>query len=144
MRLHAGDQLRVGDRLDQVVIGPEIESAQLVLFTRLRCEDDDMDRDVVASHMGQHIEARHLVIGQPEIEQDQVRTKLGELFERFLAVARASGPISGVLHRQLVEPGRSVFVFDDQDAWSGHRRIRPTRQGLRAASVKIGLSWAAS
>ena len=66
----ARDQLRGGERLGQVIVGPQFERGDLVALAVARRQDHDRRRAPVAN-AADDVHAVH--VGQAQIEQDHVR-----------------------------------------------------------------------
>src|SRR5262249_9118518 len=115
-RPHAREQLVHAERLGDVVVGAEIERRDLAGLVPAARQDRDRHALVARAQGAQEVEALH--VGQPEIENDQIRLLLQEL-QRGLAVRRFQHLIAlrGEAHaQQLANRG---LVVDHQDLERG-------------------------
>ncbi len=123
---HAGDHLGAAERLDDVVVGAELEPDDAVRLGPAGGEDDDRD---AAAGADRAADVAAVAVGQVEVEQDQVR------LEGLLQLERARGGRGDVrleplaLERLGERSGDRLLVLDEQDpgaiAHAGqHRGVR--------------------
>src|SRR5713226_4827978 len=102
-------------RLDQVIEGAQFEAAVDQFLLAIVGEDDD--RNVpghgVLAEVFEHGEAVHL--GQPDIQEDDVRDQLLGLFQALLARLGNGYPVAVELQLELVHLGHSRVVLDKED-----------------------------
>ena len=112
-RTGAGDQLARAERLDQIVVGAQLQADDAVLDLALGGEHDDGHVGVVADGAADTLarDAR-----EHEVEDDQVEVVLGEFLQRLLAVADGGYPI--VLALKICGYGIAdgLLVLHQQDA----------------------------
>ena len=113
-------QLRVGERLDEVVVGPELEAAHAVLVGAAAGEDDHRQAGVEArgdpvgvADLAQHVEPGR--IGQREVEQQQVGVVVAAEPQRIGSARRRqhSEAVGGQVVAEQLER-RRVVLADDQ------------------------------
>ncbi len=112
-RTHAGQQFRDFERLDQIIVGAEVEAAN-AFFERV-ARADDQHRQVLAppAQIAQQLGA--VAPGQAQIEQHQV---VGRGRERRCGLSRIDGPVDrvrGVPQRLFQGRADHSIVFDQQD-----------------------------
>ena len=123
---HAGDHLGPAERLDDVVVGAELEPDDAVGLGPAGGEDDDRD---AAAGADRAADVAAVAVGQVEVEQDQVGLEL------LLQLQRAGGRGGDVrleplaLERLGERGGDRLLVLDEQDpgaiAHAGqHRGVR--------------------
>ena len=111
-RAHPGEQLLALERLDEIVVGAGVESLDTIV--EIGPGREDQDRDVVVlAQSAKHLDAVEL--GQPEVEDHQVRHELGRRNERLVAVARAADLVSLLAQRAAQDVGDLLVVLDDED-----------------------------
>ena len=122
-RSDARDELAQPERLDEVVVRAELEPDDSVDLFASRRDDDDRDRRA-RPQLAADLEAVH--VGQPEVEQDDVRLVGGE---RLLPGRRAHD-LEAFAPQALRERDRNrVVVLDEQHihvlivAGGGSRRL---------------------
>ena len=108
-RADPGDQLAQPVRLDDVVVGAELEPDHAVGLFPTCGEDDDRDARALAQLPA---DVEPVDVRQAQIEQDEVRGRgiEGALARRYARDVVALTPQTG--HQGV---GNSVLVFDDQD-----------------------------
>ena len=111
---HAGQHLAHRERLGDVVVGPEVQSGDRVVFGVLRRAEDHRDlrrRGVVFQQPG-HPEAAHFA--HHDIEQDQ-RITLGVHSEGLLGAVRHIDLVTLDFEVELQDLAQRLFVIDHQD-----------------------------
>ena len=110
---HAGDQLARAERLDQVVVGAQLQADDAVLDLALGGEHDDGHVGVVADGAANALAGN---AREHEVKDDQVEVVLGEFLQRLLAVADGGYPI--VLALKICGYGIAdgLLVLHQQDA----------------------------
>ena len=107
-RAQSGQQLRQGERLDQVVVGAGIEPLDPVVDGVARGEHQDRRVVTGAAHAAAHGEP--VDVGQPEVEDQRVRGGLRQRLERLaarghghhLVALEAEGPVDGPADGEVV------------------------------------------
>lgn len=105
---------RTENGLGDVVVGPEVQSGDRVVFGVLRRAEDHRDlrrRGVVFQQPG-HPEAAHFA--HHDIEQDQ-RITLGVHFEGLLGAVRHIDLVTLDFEVELQDLAQRLFVIDHQD-----------------------------
>ena len=108
-RADPGDQLAQPVRLDDVVVGAELEPHDAVGLLPAGGQDDDRDARALAE-LPADVEA--VDVRQAQIEQDKVR---GRGFEGAFARGDARDVVALTLEPGHERVGNGVLVFDDQD-----------------------------
>src|SRR5436190_1465483 len=133
-RLHAAAQLAHRARLDDVVVGAELQAEHAVgdLFG-FGSEHDDRDRALGADAPAD-LEAVEL--RQHHVEHHEVERLLADLVERLLAVERGYDVVTLAAECAVEELLNGLLVVDDEYAWrcSGHFFFR--RNGIRGPKVR--------
>ena len=139
-RPYARHELAGGERLDEVVVGPEGEAAQAVRLTRLRRQHEDRHRGVAAER-GAHLLARQ--VGEHQIQHDEVRCLGRHRVEGTSAGGRRPDleTVAAQIRRSdLDDPG---FVIDDEDR-TAHAGTRPGPLAGKRYVSRVGTTARAS
>ena len=128
----AQHELLRAERLGQVVIGAERESANtiLLLFPRREHEHGDIARCIVGSQLLEHVVAGHA--GEHQVEHDQNRVLLPRLCDRVRAAGRRRNAVPGLYEVERHE-GRNIrlVVHDEQSFTTGGRERHADRPRRR-------------
>ena len=111
-RLHAGDQLRGGEGLRQVVVGAELEAEDPVDLAVAGGEEDDRHLGGLADLLAD-LEA--VDIGEADVEHDEAGPVAAERVEPGAARRRLQDPVPLPFQVQADEVGDVVLVVDDDD-----------------------------
>ena len=124
------------ERLDEIVVGAELERVDAVVLGAAGADDDDRRADPFSARMLDHLPP--VEPGQHQVEHADVRLLVAEAGEPGLAVRDADGVEAG--HGQV--PGHAlgddVVVLDDQ-----HLHHLPTSCSARRSSREVK-SWCRS
>ena len=107
MRLHAGEQLPIRERLRHVIVRPELEAEHLVQLRILRGQHNDRRRQL-RPHLAADVHA--VLDGQHQIEQDEVRILRERKLHRLLAVERAHDLVAFLLQIEFQDVGDRFFI----------------------------------
>ena len=116
-----GGQLLGNDGLGDVVVGTGLEPGDQVVGVGLGGDDDDR-HDARGPQVAADLEAAH--VGQPQIEQHQVRLPFGERGQPGPAVFGLADLVALVLEGQAQRQPDGIVVFDEQQ---GMHCAEPTR-----------------
>ena len=116
-RPDAGEQLREGERLGEVVVGARVQARDPVVHGAQGGEQQDGRRDALRLEQAHHGHA--VDVGQAAVEDDHVvRAGLGE-GDRGHAVGRHVHDVA-LGHEHALDQGRHLrFVFDHEDSHRG-------------------------
>ena len=114
---HAGRQLPKTERLDDVVVGADVEPRHPVAFAGARRQHDDGN---VRSRRARAQDAAHFEAAQHrqvQVQQDQVRLAIGDDPERGITgIDDVDVYAAHLLERVLDQSGDVLLVLDDQNA----------------------------
>ena len=111
-RANAGNQFAGAERLDEVVVGAELQADDAVFDFALRREHDDGHVGIVANRAA-HALARHA--GKHEVEDNQVEMVLREFVKGVLPVADCRNPIVLALEIGGHRVADRLLVFNQHD-----------------------------
>ena len=111
-RAHASNELTRGERLDEVVVGTELEADDAILDLALCGEHDDRHIGGIANGAANALAGK---LGEHEVENDQVELMLLELLDSGLAVANAHDPIALALEVSGHRVANGLLVFNQQN-----------------------------
>ena len=110
-RADAGGELLRDHRLGDVVIGPGLEPGHEILGLGLGRDDDDRNGRGGPQRPAD-LEPRE--IGQPQVEQDEIRVMLTELHETRRPIGRLVAPVSLILKSEPEREPDRVVIRDEQ------------------------------
>ena len=113
-RAHAREQLLALERLDEVVVGADVEPLDARVQRVARGEDEDRRVVLVAAQLARDLDAVHP--RQAEVEHDQVGEEGLGLVERLGAVARELDVVALHPQRALQDLGDLLVVLDHEHA----------------------------
>ena len=111
-RAGAGDQLARAERLDQVVVGAQLQADDAIFDLALSGKHDDGHIGVVADGAADALagDAR-----EHEVEDDQVEVMLAELLQGLLAVADGGYPVVLALEVGRYRIADGLLVLNQQN-----------------------------
>ncbi len=109
----AGHELAGRERLDEVVVGAELEADDAVLDLTLGGEHDDGHVGGVADGAANALAGQ---LGEHEVEDDEVEGVLLELLHGRLAVAHGAHPVTLALQVRLHGVADYLLVLNQQNA----------------------------
>ena len=120
--MHAGEQLLEAERLDEVVVGPGLESLDPV--PHLVPRGQHQDAQLVPRRPQPAADLEAIDPGQHDVEDDEVGKVLARLLEALLAGGRLDDAVP-LVGQAAADDGPDLrVVVDDQDASRvAHRRI---------------------
>src|SRR5215216_2589656 len=120
-RANARDQLRHGERLDDVIVGAGREAAHALVFFPPRREHDDRQLRGLRprAQPAAQLDARQA--GQHPVEQNEIGHALGEFQLRFVAARGSLHRVAFRLEVVAKQQRERLLVFHDQDAGSAGR-----------------------
>src|SRR3954447_10897227 len=113
-RAHAREQLLALERLDEVVVGPDVEPLHARLQRVARSEDEDRRVVLVLAQPLGHVDP--VEPGQAEVEDDEVGQEGVGLVQRGHAVGGDLDVVALEPQRALQDLGDVLVVLDDEDA----------------------------
>src|SRR5687768_2121147 len=117
-RAHAGQQLLSLERLDQVVVGADVQALDARLERVARGQHEDRDLVAVVAQAPRDVDP--VEPGEAEVEHDQVGQEGVRLLEPLDAVAGQLDLVALHAQRALQDLGDLLVVLDDEDAdWAG-------------------------
>jgi hypothetical protein len=119
---HPGDELAGAERLDDVVVGAQLQADDPVRLVALGGQHDDRGR-VLGADLAAHLQAIHT--RQHQIQDDQVRDVGAEGRQRGRAVLGRLDAITLTFQVVLHDLADGRFVIDDQDPFPGHAPSLP-------------------
>ena len=111
-RLHAGDELLHRERLDQVVVGPDLQRVHAVMLGAAGADDDDGRPDALRTRGLDQLPA--VEAGQHQVEHDDVRELVPEPREPDLSPAHRDRLEAGAGEVLCHAGGNDLVVLDDQ------------------------------
>ena len=111
--LHAGGELSHRERLDEVVVGADLERVHAVVLGAASGDDDDRRPDALAAGLLDHAPA--VDPREHEIEDADVGPLVAQPREPRLAVRDADGVEARRLEMASHPAGDDIVVLDDQD-----------------------------
>ena len=119
-RLDPRDQFARGERLGEVIVGPALESRDLVglLGARRQHDDGDVAGIRVTAKLPCQFEPAH--VGQHPVHQHQVRAAVADAGERGLAVLGGHDLKAGAPQPECNQVADRRLVLDDQNPGFGH------------------------
>jgi hypothetical protein len=111
-RAEPGEQLLALERLDEVVVGADVEALDARLERVARSEHEDRHVVAVLAQAAGDVDA--VQPRQPEVEDDQVRQERMRLVERLDAVAGELDVVPVQPQRALQDVGDFLVVLDDE------------------------------
>src|SRR5882724_7592447 len=121
-RLHPQDHLARAERLADVVVGPQLQADDAVDLLAAGGQHDDGHPGGRAVPLQQTGELQAVHPRQHEVEQDEVRRLAAD---RLQAAVPPAGGLDGetlLLQVVLQDLGDVGLIFDEQDAFVGHRK----------------------
>lgn len=100
------------ERLDHVVVGPELEGALAVVVAVMATEHDRQRRPIVRSERLEHLEAVHP--GHAEIEHEGIDRLLGEGIERRRPIGRGVDLEADLLESDAKQRSEPLLVVGDE------------------------------
>ena len=127
--LDAGQQFAGGERLDDVIVGAHLQTADAVVLAAAGRKDDDRQRRPGAAHLGQHFQP--VAPRQHQIEQHQIDADAHGLFEAADAVAGLGRLVAGGAQGVAHAAADGLFVLDHHYAGRVHRSPSISRTLIR-------------
>ena len=119
-RLDPAHQLAQPERLGQVIVGPELETDDLVHLVVPGGQHEDRHLGAGRPQPAEDLEPVHP--GQADVEDDEIRCLVGRDVQPLFA-GTGHGHFVAFLLEGVLDPSRDgVLVFDDQDG-GGHRAM---------------------
>ena len=132
-RLHARHQLRRPERLDDVVVGADVQPQHHVRLLPFGGEHEDRHVETVSAHCLADLVA--VDRGQHHIEQNQIRLVLQSRVEAGLPVG-GHGYLEPMTRKGIGQPAHDGrLVLDQQDARTGHAATPRGGHGTRSAKM---------
>ena len=115
-------QLLHRERLDDVVVGARVESAQPVALLALRGQHDERDvpGGIASAKPACELQAAHA--GQHPVEQNEVRTRLRDLAVRLHGIRHGAGVEPGPRQCELHHLADGGLVLDEKNTLAHRRR----------------------
>ena len=132
--LHAGEELREAQRLRDVVVGAELQAADLVGLGAPRGDEEDRHPAELADPLD---DLPAVEAGQGDVEDHEVRMVVVEPPQRVVAARGDDRPVAGVAHPELEERGELRLVLDDRGS-AQPRRCSRTRRASRSRAGTAG------
>ncbi len=141
VRVYASHQLFGSERLDQVIVGSDFQSDNLV---GLLCATRDHHDGACDAALAQVFQQIHPVaIGQPPIEQDDVGRRAASLGKRGGGAIRGANRVSCVSEDPPNAPKHVRVIVDEQDL-SPHDQARVPRGDRALQAPPAMLVWVLS
>src|SRR5215469_9134641 len=118
-RGHPGGQLRVPERLGEVVVGAAVQAAHLLRFPPVRGQDEDRHVAQVADALKDRPAVEG---GQPDVEDDEVRAQAVEGAQALPAVGGTGHLETAPAEDNADAESDVLVVFDQQHAAVGRHR----------------------
>ena len=116
-RAGAGEQLREGEGLGEVVVGAGVQAGHLVVDLVAGGEQQDRGGRPRGAHAAQHLEAVHA--GQHDVQDDGVELGVQGALQPSPAVGLHRHHEAGFAQALTDEAGDAAFVFHDEHAHGG-------------------------
>ncbi len=111
------------ERFRQVVVGPALETGDLVGFLGTRRQEND--RNVaclrISAQLAREFESAH--VRQHPVEQDQLRTPVADADARRLGIFCERNLEAGAPQAECDQVADWLLVLDHQDAGFGHKLV---------------------
>ena len=108
----AREQLHKGERLDQIIVGPEFQTLHAIIDTAPSAQNQNRRACLSVANSFEHLQTVH--IRQHHVENDQVVIRRVHHVEGRLPVVRSVDSITGALESTFQKVSNSLFIFYDE------------------------------